>query len=110
MNLKWVTLINGQWADLETVDLSSVNSFGVYVIWNSNRVVRVGQGDISKRLFAHRNDRDILRHRENGLYVIWASVPSHSVDGVERYLFDLYKPIVGERSPNVSPITVNLPR
>lgn len=110
LNLKWVTLTNGNWCNLETVNLSNVTAFGVYLIWNTNKkAVRVGQGVIADRLSCHRQDREILRHKANGLYVTWASVPAQSADGVERYLYDQYNPLVGKRAPAVYPITVNLP-
>lgn len=110
LQLNWTTLQNGNWCNLETVTLSNVTTFGVYIIWNTNKkVVRVGQGDVASRLGAHRSDPAILRHKANGLYVTWASVPAQSVDGVERYLYDQYSPLVGERAPSVLAISVNLP-
>lgn len=109
-NIKWVTNTSGNWCNFEAVDLSNVKTFGVYLIWNTNKkAVRIGQGDVSKRLLAHRQDREILRHKADGLYVTLASVPAPSVDGVERYLYDQYNPLVGERAPDVYPIAVNLP-
>ena len=76
---------------------------------NTNKkVVRIGQGNIADRLTAHRQDRAILQHKANGLYATWAAVPSQSVDGVERYLYDQYGPLAGERAPDVHPIAVNL--
>ncbi len=51
----------------------------------------------------------IMSKKVDCMYVTWANISSQSVDGVERYLFDLYTPLVGERAPNVRPITVNLP-
>ena len=110
MNVKWVTLNNGKWANLELVNLSGVETFGVYLIWNTNgEAVRVGQGKIAERLLSHREDWQILNHKANGLYVTWAAVPSHSADGVERYLYNSYSPLVGDRAPAVHPIVVNLP-
>lgn len=110
INLNWIKLTSGNWPNLETVNLANVSSFGVYVIWNSNgQIVRVGQGDIASRLSSHRNDVQVLQYRVNGLYVTWASVSAQSVDGVERYLYDRYSPLVGERAPDTTPVAVNLP-
>ena len=76
----------------------------------SPRVVRVGQGDIATRLGEHRNDPEILAYAKLGtLRVTWASVPANQRDGVEAYLADTWNPLVGERFPNVAPITVNSP-
>jgi len=110
VSLKWATLTNGDWCNLETVDLTNVTTFGVYLIWNTNKkAVRVGQGNIADRLMTHRKDPAILNNRVSGLYVTWASVPLQSVDGVERYLYNQYSPLVGDRAPDVLPIAVNLP-
>ena len=109
----WVKSTTNTWLPLETVDLSEVKSSGVYVIWyagNPGQVVRVGQGDIADRLTAHRNDKAVLAYKTNGmLLVTWAAVPESRVDGVERFLADHYRPLVGDRYPEVAPIVVNLP-
>jgi hypothetical protein len=85
---------------------------GVYIIWRSadRRVVRVGQGAIADRLSAHRADPLILAHGLTGeLLVTWAQVSPLYRDGVERYLGEYYKPLVGKVFPDVRPILVNLP-
>lgn len=105
----------GNWPNLETVNLANVADEGVYIIWNSNsKAVRVGQGKIADRLSVHRNDNDILSNKGGTLlggtlFVSWASVSSHAMDGVERYLYDTFNPIVGERAPAVPAIPVNHP-
>ena len=49
--------------------------------------VYVGQGDVSDRLAAHRQDEKILACRKYGrLQVTWAFVPVLKRDGVERFL------------------------
>ena len=110
MNLQWVKLKSGEWPNLETVNLENVTVTGVYVIWNSlGQAVRVGQGDIVSRLYAHRRDGQILAHKQAGLYVTWAAVPSAYLDGVELYLAQQCNPLVGDRFPKASPLHVNLP-
>ena len=114
MNLPWVTRnTTGNWISLELVDLSKVSAFGVYVIWHGGdkpRVVRVGQGDIADRLSAHRKDRLVLSYASHGpLRVTWAAVPAQLVDGVERYLAEHWKPLIGDRFPNALPVAVNSP-
>lgn len=117
LKLSWVKLVGGKaWCPFETVNLSSVKTKGVYIIWyagsngKSGRVVYVGQGDIAARLLAHRNNKAITGYRTFGkLYVTWASVPSHQMDGVEKYLADKWDPEVGDAYPNVLPIAVNSP-
>jgi hypothetical protein len=98
---------------LATLDLSSIRASGVYLIWHQGQpaqMVRVGQGDVADRLRAHRADPAILAHGHKGLlWARWAAVPYYSLDGVERYLAELYRPLVGDRFPNVAPIAVNSP-
>ena len=86
--------------------------YGVYVIWHAGpnaATVYVGQGFIRDRLTAHRNDPRIQQFSALGLYVTWASVPSASLEAVEKYLADRLGPRVGEAHPNVLPVSVNLP-
>jgi hypothetical protein len=118
--VRWITCKGDggqgtQWCPLETVDLESIGVIaGVYIIWhegNPSRVVRVGQGaPIKDRLGAHRLDREITAYGQIGkLRVTWAAVPASQRDGVERYLADKWKPLVGDAFPNAVPIAVNSP-
>jgi hypothetical protein len=114
LTVQWIKSKAGSWLDLETFDLSSVQSqtFGVYVIWhrgNPSRVVTVGQGKIAERLGSHRSDSAILKYSSLGMNVTWASVSASQADGVERYLADRCRPLVGDRYPAAAPIVVNLP-
>lgn len=114
IKLDWVKCgDNGHWCSLETVNLDSVTTSGVYIIWHQGdpaSVVRVGQGDIASRLKAHRKDTDILAYKQKGaLRVTWASVPAHQMDGVERYLAGKWNPRVGDAFPNAVAIAVNSP-
>jgi hypothetical protein len=112
MQLSWIKCGTADWCPFETVNLAGLNAYGVYVIWHAGVqpwTVRVGQGSIAERLIAHRADALITAHRGHGLYVTWASVPAAHVNGVENYLANQLQPKVGERFPNVVPISVNLP-
>jgi hypothetical protein len=105
---------DGHWCDLELLNLETVTAkTGVYVIWhegNPARVVRIGQGDIARRLAAHRLDPAILACKRFGrLRVTWAAVPAHQLDGVERYLANSWPPLIGDAFPNVAPLAVNSP-
>lgn len=106
---------DGHWCDLELLNLETVTAkkTGVYVIWhegNPARVVRIGQGDIARRLAAHRQDPAILAYKRFGrLRVTWAAVPAHQLDGVERYLANSWPPLIGDAFPNVAPLAVNSP-
>ncbi len=114
VQLSWISWsTEGKRLPLRTVNLSNVETVGVYVIWHSGqkpRVVRVGQGDIAERLRCHREDSCVLAYEVYGqLFVTWAAVPARLVDGVERYLAEYWKPLVGDRFPQVGPIAVNSP-
>jgi len=115
LTAKWFTCgSDSHWCSLVNLDLSGVTESGVYIIWhegNPGRVVYVGQGaPISGRLAAHRKDSRILSYAKSGaLRVTWASVPAAQRDGVERYLADKWKPLVGDAHPVAVPIAVNSP-
>ena len=113
INLTWVKSAEGKWLSFLRVNLNNVASDGVYIIWHSgspSKVVYVGQGDISNRLMAHRSRKDIVSYSKIGeLFVTWASVPQKDKDGVERYLADKWRPLVGDAHPNVLPKEVNSP-
>ena len=103
------------WCNLLTVDLTEerFKDFGVYVIWfgmlKPDSIVRVGQGQISKRLAEHRSDSEILKYKRPDLFVTWAKVDSTDCDGVEAFLADRLKPKVGDRFPDKPQIAVNFP-
>ncbi|WP_072389510.1 hypothetical protein [Hyphomicrobium sp. CS1BSMeth3] len=109
----WVKSTAGKWLSLQFVDLSEVETVGVYIIWHGGqqpRVVRIGQGDIADRLAKHGADDDVLAYAAAGkLFVTWAAVPARLLDGVERYLAEHWKPLIGDRFPHVAPIAVNSP-
>lgn len=105
----WVKSTSGTYLGLHNLDLSNITAFGVYVIWKTGQpgpVVRVGQGIIKDRLIAHRSDPQIIAHQP--LFVTWASVSAAQADGIERFLADHYKPLVGAAFPDALPIPVNL--
>ena len=115
MYVYWNQCTGNVWCELYGVNLNH-NHFnritGVYVIWHggpNSHTVRVGQGFIRDRLKAHRQDPQIQRYRSLGLCVTWASIPAEFLDGVETFLAQNLHPLVGERSPNIYPIAVNLP-
>lgn len=111
--LRWVKSTTNTWLSFERVDLSKVVSTGVYIIWHAGspgRVVYVGQGDIASRISCHRSNLGITSYSSRGqLYVTWASVRASQLDGVERYLADMLKPLVGDAYPVAAPVAVNSP-
>jgi hypothetical protein len=112
LTLNWVKCNSNDWCAFSAVDLSTVRTIGVYLIWplgQQPKWVRTGQGDIAARIQAHRGEPVITRYAGLDLRVSWATVSPLQLDGVERYLSDACKPLVGERFPEVPPIEVNLP-
>ena len=110
----WVKRTDGVFFGLETVDLSDAVNPGVYLVWHSpsGRVVHVGEGMIADRLRYLRSDLAILTHRGSGsLLVTWAAVPDEVTRwGVERYLGQLWSPLVPKRLRQVPPLQVNFPQ
>ncbi len=117
MKLNWIKCGDNpsMWCDFLNVNLAHdhfKNLQGVYVIWHGGQnpwTVKLGQGEISKRLLDHRADREILAFREYGLMVSWAQSDSIYRDGAEAYLANILNPKVGERFPDRSFVQVNLP-
>ena len=113
MQVTWIQSQAKSWLNLNTFNLSTVgDDKGVYVIWhggNPGRVVRVGQGNIADRLGIHRGDRKVQAYAASILYVTWANVAAHLMNGIERYLADTWNPLVGDAFPNALAIAVNSP-
>ena len=115
MNLAWFKCDGDNWCSFARLNLDHelVKVGGVYVIWHSGptpATVYVGQsGNISERLGAHRNDKNIIVHYPLGLFVTWARVDAKFRDGIERYLIDALRPIGNDRGPSATPISVGSP-
>lgn len=114
IKLTWAKTPENKWFALQKWDFSEIKTVGVYHIWcigtDRKYNVRSGQGIIGARLTAHKGDAGITKHAKNGtLFVTWAEVPADLLDGVERFLADHYKPVEGDRYPDVEPIQATLP-
>ena len=116
--VQWGTCENDRWCDLWKVRLKNPKLVGVYIIWRVapkplmqlKQVVYVGQGVVQDRIEEHREDFDILTELvEHDAYVTWAALRPSALNGVERYLANLLKPLVGVRHPAAEPIPVSLP-
>lgn len=112
--LRWIMSEADTWLDFMSADLSDLtNEIGVYVIWTASedftRCIRVGQGVLKDRIYAHRQDRAIAGYAHHDLRVTFALVAPMLLDGVEAFLADKLYPLVGERFPDVYQIPVNLP-
>ena len=118
--LTWFRNNNNNFHQLSTVDLSHSHFSGlegVYIIWYKPKLdiiqtVYVGKGEIRERLRSHQNDAQIRLYGPssgNTLYVSWANVPSDLQDGIEKYLHEKLRPLLGQRSPDATPVPVNMP-
>lgn len=108
--LTWIKSRSGSWLSFDRVVLKDVNTEGVYIIWSQgspSRVIYVGQGDIARRIKCHRERPEITQYKN--LLVTWAEVSARDMNGVERYLADRWKPLVGDAYPVAVPIAVNSP-
>jgi hypothetical protein len=113
--LEWFKCFGDNWCDLLEINLDN-NHFnemrGVYIIWCEGKkpaVLRVGQGNIREHLLWHKNDYVLAAFRQYGLYATWTKVQELECSGVERYLGETLKPVIGSRLPEAVPIKVNLP-
>jgi hypothetical protein len=118
LKVQWVKSVGGDYLDLLRLDLKSTYFAtplsGVYVIWYAGpskaQVISVGQGNIHDRLLARRADPQITQFSNQGqLKVSWVILdgqPQTVFDGVEAYLYDYYKPLVGERKAEAVSIQV----
>lgn len=113
--LNWVHC-EGGYCNLESLNLDHPHfngREGVYVIWRGGQnpaVVRLGQGVIKDRIGKHRLDSKILQHKgTDRLYVTWAETTAGLRDGIEKFLANTLRPIVGDAFPLAQPIAVNLP-
>ncbi len=104
------------WCSFFDLNLSNViTSNGCYIIFYKElpytSVVYVGSSErsIANRLAEHRTDSRINAYRSKGLLVTWAPTNALMREGIERYLADRYKPLVGDAHPNVAPIPIDLP-
>lgn len=114
VTLHWIKCQNDEWYNLHNVNLESIGDLtGVYMIWHIGKtphVVRIGQGNIKERLHEDRLNEDIHHYSlEGNLFVTWAEAPSEQLDGIERYLADIWQPQLGFGFPDVEPIKVNSP-
>ena len=116
LDVYWVKNTAGDYIDLLRLNLDApyfnTPQRGVFVIWHTGvrkaPVIRVGQGDIRERLRALRSDPLITMYSTQGqLKVSWVIVDEDKLDGVEAFLYDHYKPLVGERKQGIVSIPVN---
>lgn len=113
LTLRWNKSPNGNWPALEDLNLEGLGEVtGIYVIWHGGghpEWVLVGRGLIRQKLAQHRQDPRVQAHARQGLFVSWAPVCPSQLEGVEAYLVAYCQPLVGERPPYTTPISVNLP-
>lgn len=109
----WTSSADNGWCSLDAVNLASLRTIGVFLIWNANnpgRVVAVGQGNIGEQLAAARRDDSVQAFGKRGaLMVTWAKVSAARIDGIERYLAETWKPLLKRALPDVAAIEVNSP-
>ena len=101
------------WHWFPIVKLNQINDEGVYVIRNGlylGNTLYVGQGNIAERLSEHKTTLRHKRYNIQDLWVAWATVSSENKNGVERFLYNYFKPIESKRCPEALPISVNLPK
>lgn len=120
--VKWIkNNQNGEWFDFLRLNLEAPyfnNKVGVYAIWytspSSAKVIKVGSGNISERLKDHRSNQEITKYSSLGnLKVSWVVADSNPLlpseaQGAEVFLANKYRPLVGDRFPNVVEVPISL--
>ena len=116
MYVSWIKCAGDVWCGLNALNLEDDyfhnRPQGVYIIWHGDRnpqTVYVGQGDIRSRILSHRHNSDIQHYNSFGLYVSWTVVSPPLRDGIEAYLSESLRPLVGTHHPVSRHIAVNLP-
>ncbi len=113
--VRWVKSVGGDFLDLLRVNLEApyfaAPVLGVYVIWYTGAkkapVVKVGQGNIKDQIIANRTNIQVTQYSASGqMKISWVIVNRQNFDGVEAFLYDYYKPLVGERNRAVKSIPV----
>lgn len=116
----WGDPAKGVWRPLSK-DFSDIDGTGVFIVrQTAGSAVIVGQGEIKDRLSALRKDGRVLCYAGPGspLLATWAIIQgmkqtsmlySTQLDGIERYLVETLKPLVGGSYPDVAPVPVPLP-
>ena len=113
--LEWFKCFGDNWCSLLEIDLESRHFddlVGIYIIWYEEgkpTVLKISQGAIRECLTVDRQDYVITAYSRYGLKVTWAQVAEDERDGIERYLGETLKPVIGNRLPDVQSIEVNLP-
>lgn len=113
LNVQWAKESDGSWHLFEKVDLSTIKTAGVFVIWHEGRppaTVHVGHGDIAERIKELRADREVIMYEKLGtLRVTWATVEEAKRPGVERYVASRLQPVLGSGFRLSVPVAVNMP-
>ena len=115
-----------QWSGLIPLDESHINSLvppspGVYVLWvklqsGNLRCYYVGQAvDLRTRLLEHLSQGEMNQcikthvHKHICSFQFALVTRQADRDGIEKYLYDYYKPECNQKDPGGTPIPVNLP-
>jgi hypothetical protein len=115
VQIDWVKETPDRWFRLDFVDLAKINTHGVFVIWKPgvaritpSVTILVGHGDVASTLLKARHDVAVGKHGRD-LLVTWAAVDVLYVAGVEAYLVQQLRPLMGRKLPLASVHAVNIP-
>src|SRR5262245_27378430 len=104
VQIDWAKEAPDRWFHLDFVDVTTVRGYGVFVIWMAgaqrrpSTTIMVGHGEVASSLLKARHDFAIAKHGPN-LLVTWATVDVLYVAGVEAYLVQQLRPLIGTRLP-----------
>lgn len=111
LKVNWVKGYNG-WLFFDALNLqdSALNNvMGVYILWNSKGVLKVGGDNIQEELAKDKTNREIMGHKD--LMVTWCKLEEDKIEGAKFYVSDSTKPKIEEQliEPETRKIGVNMP-
>lgn len=92
LKVNWVKGYNG-WLFFDALNLQDSalnNAIGVYILWDSKGVLKVGGGHIREELAKDKTNREIMGHKD--LMVTWCKLEEDKIEGVKSYLMENQKP------------------
>ena len=115
--LNWIRYKDRRWCKLNSVNLCDPHferRNGIYIVWHGGKeasVLYIGHGNIREQIKLCRNNSEIQKYEDLGLFVTWATVQEMDQDGIMSHLIDKWSPKIRDDNniPKASSIQVNSP-
>lgn len=109
LKVNWAKGYNG-WLLLDALNLqdSALNdAMGVYILWNSKGILKVGGGHIREELAKDKTNREIIGYKD--LKVTWCKLDEDKIEGAKLYLQNRLKLETIQTSFDIRKMSLNLP-